>query len=292
MSKFVKNTFICKTYTILQAHSKNKNRNFMIKKIFFALILSTIVFSCNKDDDDEVTYLSQEDQIKVDTEGIKYLIAHYALTTDGNLIADINGDGDITDTDLTVTLPTGAYWLKDIVQPLSNGAYYAILPGKQGTGNTPDTNDLLTLNYGVHSFYAYTSTTGSITVNSTGKSGNIYSGTDPVTDPNFYAFDIDKYAKVLYGSNVSNMTKDQWNTMVSYYNDNNIYNRYVVSEFVEGIQKFKSREVTPNSPLSVQGIIIAPSANSKGQESYTSTGVRKDYITVFVVDLLKVVKQK
>ena len=268
----------------------------MIKKIFFALILSTIVFSCNKDDDDEVTYLSQEDQVKVDTEEIKYLIAHYALTTDGNLIADINGDGDITDTDLTATLPTGAYWLKDIVQPLSNGAYYAILPGKQGTGESPDTNDLLTLNYGVHTFYNYTATSGTITATSSSKSGNIYNGTDPITDPSFYTFDIDKYATIyatnVLGITVSNMTKNQWNTMVSYYNDNNIYNRYVVSEFVEGIQKFKSREVATNSPLSVQGIIIAPSANSKGQEAYLSISASKDYISVFVVDLLKVVKQK
>ncbi len=291
----------------------------MFKRIIFCIVLIQFIASCNNDDDGGISYLSPEEQKELDTNAIELLLEKYYLNSVGDITAftscdtdgdgdcdeeddcdadgdgdcdvddncDINGDGICDDEDIIEVAETP---LKDIVQPLSNGAYYYIIEGKQGNGIVPDTNDSILLNYGVNYFQAYTSN-DEVKLNHVGRIGNIYSGIEPVVRPSFYYYDFDVYTEATYGNQWDYYNANERQQILDYYNENDIYERSVVAEFVEGIQKFKGRQGTINSPLDVQGIIIAPSPNSKGLESYLSLGgISKDYILVFNVDLLSVTK--
>ncbi|APD06471.1 hypothetical protein UJ101_00940 [Flavobacteriaceae bacterium UJ101] len=292
----------------------------MFKKIVSCIILIQFIVSCNNDDNSGgVTYLSPEEQKVVDTSGIELLLQDYYLNSTGDITAftscdtdgdgdcdsdddcdtdndgdcdvddncDINGDGVCDSNDIVETTETP---LKDLVQPLSNGAYYYIIEGKQGSGTNPDTNDSILLNYGVTYFQAYNSD-NEVKLNQIGRLGTIYSGIEAVERPSFYYYDFDTYTEATYGDQWDFFNADERQNILNFYNDNDIYERNVVTEFVEGIQKFKDRQETINSSLDVQGVIIAPSPNSKGLESYLSLGgISKDYILVFNVDLLSITK--
>ncbi|MFV0529986.1 MAG: hypothetical protein ACK5MD_00915 [Flavobacteriales bacterium] len=289
----------------------------MFKKIVSCIILIQWIASCSNDDDGSISYLSPEDQKVLDTNGIDILLKNYYLNDVGDITAftscdtdddgdcdtyddcdtdndgdcdvddncDLNNDGICDSNDIIETTRTP---LKDLVQPLSNGAYYYIIEGKQGNGIAPDTNDSIRLNYGANYFKAYTSD-NETKLSYTGRLGSIYSGVESVVRPSFYYYDFDTYTKATYGDSWNYYNAKERQDILNYYNNNAIYERNVVAEFVEGIQKFKDRQGTINSPLDVQGIIIAPSPNSKGQDSYLSLGgISKDYILVFNVDLLSV----
>ncbi len=257
----------------------------MFKRIVFCIILFQFITSCNSDDDDGISYLSPEEQKELDTSAIALLLEKYYLNSAGDITAFISCDTDDDCNDESIIENTETP-LKDLVQPLSNGAYYYIIEGKQGNGTTPDTNDSILLNYGVNYFKAYTSS-GEVKLDHIGKMGTIYSGIEPVVRPSFYYYDFDAYAEATYGDQWDYYNANERQRILDYYNKNNIYERSVIAEFVEGIQKFKDRQGTVNSPLNVQGIIIAPSPNSKGLESYLSLGgISKDYILVFNIDLL------
>ena len=135
-----------------------------------------------------------------------------------------------------------------------------------------------------------------ISISQMGKIGNIYSGTEAVKNPDFYYYSFDKY--ISESRRYSDGKYDRYglserNRIKKIYEDNNFYERNVIKEFIEGIKKFKSRDKTINDDLLIQGIIISPSANSKGLESYLSLGgVPKDCILVFTIDLLSVKKAK
>ncbi len=289
----------------------------MYKKIVSLIILSGFVISCNNDDNGGVSYLSPEEQKELDTTAIKLLLQDYYINSNGDVTAftscdtdgdgtcdddddcDIDGDGDCDvddncdidgdgDCDSNDIIETDETPLKDLVQPLSNGAYYIILDGKQGTGSNPDTNDSILLNYGVTYFQGYNSS-NQVYVNQIGRLGTIYSGIEPVVRPSFYYYDFDSYVETTYGDQWDYYNANERQNILNYYTDNEIYERNVIDEFVEGIQKFKDRQTTANASLDVQGIIIVPSPNSKGLESYLSLGgISKDYILVFNVDLLSI----
>lgn len=289
----------------------------MYKKIVSFIILTTFIVSCSSDDNGGISYLSPEEQKELDTSAIQLLLENYYINSNGDVTAftscdtdgdgtcdddddcDIDGDGDCDvddncdtdgdgDCDSNDIIETTETPLKDVVQPLSNGAYYAIIDGKQGTGTTPDTNDSIMLNYGVTYFQGYTSNS-TVYINQVGRLGNIYSGSEPIVRPSFYYYDFDEYTEATYGDQWDLFNADERQTIQNNYCDNDIYERSVITEFVEGIQKFKDRQETVNASLGVQGIIIAPSPNSKGLESYISLGgVSKDYILVFNVDLLNI----
>ncbi|MFV0237303.1 MAG: hypothetical protein ACK5HU_02040 [Flavobacteriales bacterium] len=291
----------------------------MFKKVFSFMILSLFMMSCNNDDGGGVVYLSPEEQKVLDTSGIELLLEKYYLNNTGDITpftsCDLDGDGDCDVDDNCDTngdgvcdvddncdtngdgicdsediVETSETPLKELVQPLSNGAYYMIVEGKQGNGVAPDTNDSILLNYGVTYFRTY-KLDEEVKVSQIGRLGTIYSGIEPVVRPGFYYYDFDIYTEITYGTQWDFFNVSEQQNILNHYNDNNIYERSVIKEFVEGIQKFKARQKTINAPLDVQGIIIVPSANSKGLESYLSLGgIAKDYILVFNVDLLSVIK--
>lgn len=291
----------------------------MFKKIVSCIILIQFITSCSSDDNGGIVYLSPEEQKVLDTSGIELLLKNYYLNSTGDITAftscDTDGDGDCDTNDNCDTdgdgdcdtddncdtngdgicnsndiIETSQTPLKDLVQPLSNGAYYYIIEGKQGSGSNPDTNDSILLNYGTTYFQAYTSNS-EVKLNQIGKLGTIYSGIEPIVRPSFYYYDFDTYTEATYGDQWDFFNADRRQSILNYYTDNDIYERNVITEFVEGIQKFKDRQQTINSSLDVQGVIIAPSANSKGLESYLSLGgISKDYILVFNIDLLSITK--
>ncbi len=255
----------------------------MFKKVFSFIILSQFIISCGNDDEGGINYLSPQEQKIVDAEGIELILQNYYLNDSGDLT-------ELTSSDTTRTP------LKDLVTPLPNGGYYYIIEEKQGTGKSPDKNDSILLNYGVKYFKAFEGN-NSTEVNYNGDLGPIYYGTDAVERPSFYYYDFDAYVEENY-ENYDYLNEMERNDIKTFYDENNIYNRNVISEFVEGIQKFKERNQSINAPLDVQGIIIAPSPNSKGLDSYRSfkdannksIEINKDYILVFNVDLLSVKK--
>jgi len=262
----------------------------MFKKLFYLTILFLLFLSCKNDDDNKIKYLSPEEQKVVDKKGIDFLRENYYFSE----------QNEITRCEEDCASDKGKILLKYLEPiPNTNGAYYIAFKDKEGTGPSPDPKkDTILINFGITYFRANKSSDNKnkISISQLGKIGNIYSGTEAVKNPDFYYYSFDKYiseSRSYSGGRYDLYSLSERNRIKKIYEDNNFYERNVIEEFVEGIKKFKSREATINSPLKIQGIIIAPSANSKGLESYLSLGgVPKDCILVFTIDLLSVKKAK
>ncbi len=269
----------------------------MFKKLFYLTILFLLFLSCENDDDNKIKYLSPEEQKIVDKKGIDFLRKNYYFSE----------QNQITRCEEDCASDKAKILLKNMeLIPNTNGAYYIAFKDKEGTGISPDPpkkdntplKDTILINFGITYFRANENSDdkNKISLSQLGRIGNIYSGTEAVKNPDFYYYSFDKYiseSRSYSDGRYDSYSLSERNRIRKIYEDNNFYERNIIEEFIEGIKKFKSREATINSPLKIQGIMIVPSANSKGLENYLSLGgIPKDCILAFTVDLLSVKKAK